>query len=68
MQFAFGDSLSKLIRDFGVPFSQSIAKKMFAQTMSTVRHMHNKGIAHRDLKLGNILLDEEHNCRVSYRI
>ena len=41
------------------------AKVMFAQIVAGVRHMHQKGIAHRDLKMGNILLDDKQNALIS---
>ncbi|KAI8607595.1 kinase-like domain-containing protein, partial [Chytriomyces sp. MP71] len=38
---------------------------MFAQLMSGVGFIHSFGIVHRDLKLENILLDEEQNVLIS---
>jgi calcium-dependent protein kinase len=34
------------------------AKPLFRQLMSAIAHMHDRGIAHRDIKLQNILLDQ----------
>lgn len=64
MQFAEEDSLSKVIRE-SKPFDEINAKKLFAQIVSAVNHMHQKGIAHRDLKMGNILMRKGLNVIVS---
>ena len=65
MQLAEGDSLSVYIRlvKRGLPELQ--CKQMMAQMVSALNHMHAQGIAHRDLKMGNVLLDDHQNCLVS---
>jgi serine/threonine protein kinase len=55
MEFAPGGTIAELLRKKGV-FNESTAHVMFAQIVSAVHHMHVEGIAHRDLKLENILL------------
>ncbi len=44
---------------------EEAAKEMFGKILNGVQHCHSKGIAHRDLKLENILLDKENNPKVS---
>lgn len=44
---------------------ENVAKKLFAQLVSGVDHMHAKGLVHRDLKLENLLLDKHKNVIIS---
>lgn len=45
--------------------AESDAKEMFREILQGVKHCHDNGIAHRDLKLENILLDN--NCKPKVR-
>jgi serine/threonine protein kinase len=38
--------------------------KMFKQILSGVAHMHSLGVAHRDLKMDNVLLDENGDAKI----
>lgn len=75
MECAAGGTLSEHVRRRG-PLRELRARRWFKQICSAVHHMHSRGISHRDLKLGNILLDEQKQCkvtdfglsRVSYRL
>lgn len=40
-------------------FEEEDAKVLSRQLLSAVRHMHERGIAHRDIKLQNILIDRK---------
>lgn len=55
MQLANGGTLSRFVRDYG-PFTESESRPPFCQILSGVSHMHKLHIAHRDIKLSNILL------------
>ncbi|KAI1278808.1 Testis-specific serine/threonine-protein kinase 1 [Halotydeus destructor] len=57
MDFADSGTLSDHVRKKG-PLSEKRAKRWFCQYSKAVHHMHKLGISHRDLKLGNILLDK----------
>lgn len=62
LQLASGGSLSVYVRKKknGIPEKQ--AQRMFAQIVSAVNHLHQNLISHRDIKMGNVLLDENNNC------
>jgi serine/threonine protein kinase len=53
-----GDSFDYVAAAGGL--DERYARQFFTQFVSAVDYIHNKGIAHRDLKLENVLLDE--NC------
>lgn len=47
-------------------FSESTARYFFKQILSAMSYMHNTvGVCHRDLKLDNILLDENFNMKLA---
>ncbi|OTF73492.1 protein kinase-like protein [Euroglyphus maynei] len=65
MQLAKSKSLSVYVRSFKTGLPEQTTKKMFAQIVSAINHLHSKHIAHRDIKMGNVLLDEDNNCLVT---
>ncbi|ETW07307.1 CAMK/CAMKL protein kinase [Aphanomyces invadans] len=44
--------------------ANDVALRFFRQVLSGVRYMHMRGLAHRDLSLENVLLDEHNNAKV----
>ena len=55
-----GEHIGKLLNSRkGKYIEEDWAKELCKQLLSAVRHLHERGIAHRDIKLQNILLDGE---------
>ncbi len=55
--FVDGPSLADALRDRGGPLPPRVAAEMFAAVAEALHHAHQRGILHRDLKPGNILLE-----------
>lgn len=51
-----GDLFENISR--GGPFNEAVARYYFTQLVSSVEYLHSRNIAHRDIKLDNILLDD----------
>ncbi|KAI8342579.1 kinase-like domain-containing protein, partial [Chlamydoabsidia padenii] len=54
LEYASGGELFEYVLSHR-SLDEDTAKNLFAQLISSVNHMHGKGIAHRDLKLENLL-------------
>src|SRR5438094_1285232 len=57
MNFVEGGQLDQVVRD--TPMSTRQAAELIAKVARTVQHAHEHGILHRDIKPGNILLDQK---------
>lgn len=58
-----GDLIDRVTRDRYLP--EKTARKFFQQLIVAVRYFHLQRIAHRDLKLDNLLLDKNDNLKVA---
>ncbi|XP_054156216.1 testis-specific serine/threonine-protein kinase 4-like [Oppia nitens] len=65
MSLAENRSLSEYVRRLDRGMDEPRARRLFAQIVSALSQMHSLGIAHRDLKMGNILLDSDMNAVVT---
>lgn len=41
------------------PFSEKLSRTIFKQVLSAIKYLHSEGLAHLDIKLENVLVDEE---------
>lgn len=58
-QFVSGaDLFNHLERNNFAPHTESDARKIIGQILSALAHIHSRNIAHRDIKLENILIDK----------
>lgn len=48
-----------------VTLSEKSARRIMKQIFAAVRHCHSKNIVHRDIKPENILLDKDHNVKLT---
>ena len=55
---------SHLKTKIGRRFEEEEAKMLFRQTVEAMDYLHKKNVAHRDIKLENILLDESHKIKI----
>jgi serine/threonine protein kinase len=46
-------------------FAEGVAREFFQQLIDAISHLHSKNIAHRDIKLENILLDSRLNIKLA---
>lgn len=63
MEFAQGGELFHKVAEGR--FSEDLSRRYFHQLISAVRYCHSAGVFHRDLKLDNLLIDENMDLKVS---
>jgi serine/threonine protein kinase len=64
MEYVEGMSLRDLIRKKTGPIEEKRACRIFRQVLEGVEYAHNKGVVHRDLKPGNILIDQRDDVKI----
>ena len=58
MKYVSGRSLESVIKEIG-PFPVPMVQTILSQVGSALGYAHRNGVVHRDMKPGNIMLDEE---------
>ena len=64
MEFAENGEMFGYLQKTG-PFQEKIARFYFKQLINTLEYIHSQGIAHRDIKTENTLLDENFNLKLA---
>ena len=63
MEYAAGGDLLKYVRTKG-PLPETEARGIFRQVVYGMGHVHSRSVLHRDIKLDNILLDQDHSVKI----
>lgn len=64
LEFVNGESLNKLLaREKKVPFTRAL--QLAEEIAEALEYAHNQGVVHRDIKPGNILINEEGNAKIA---
>ncbi|XDB57235.1 hypothetical protein ABFV05_010851 [Capra hircus] len=64
MEYVSGGDLKTYLEAKG-RMTEGEARGLFCQLVSALQHCHQRGVVHRDLKLGNLLLDANNNIKIS---
>lgn len=59
MELCRGGTVEDILKDRPMPFSEAEARHMFCQMLRGIQYLHTQSIAHRDIKLPNLLLKED---------
>jgi serine/threonine protein kinase len=65
LQLVENGDLFDFIATAGGPLPEPICRFYFKQMLSALHYIHGKGLAHRDIKLENVLVDRDFNLKVA---
>lgn len=64
LEYASKGVLFNFIRDTGKPFGEDYGRYLFYELLKGVEAIHSSGFAHRDLKIENIMIDNNYNVKI----
>lgn len=64
MEYVNGWDLFGLIDSLNGSISEKSTRQIFRQIIEAIKHLHSKGIAHRDIKLDNIMVDAKLKVKI----
>lgn len=65
MELAQYGDFQQLLAFYHIPFTEVLARTYFHQLVDGLEYLHSQGIAHLDLKLENLLLDEKFQLKIA---
>jgi serine/threonine protein kinase len=65
LELATGGDLFNYIFALNKGFSEPVARYYFKQLIDAIEFMHTNNVVHRDLKLENLLLDDNYNLKIA---
>lgn len=60
-----GDMFDVLYNEHSDPLSEKEAREIFSDLMTGISYLHSKNIIHRDIKLENLLMNENGNVKIT---
>ena len=60
-----GDMFDVLYNEHSDPLGEKEAKRIFTDLIEGIAHLHSKNIIHRDIKLENLLMNENGNIKIT---
>ena len=63
LEYFEGETLDNYIENYGI-FNWEDSVKVIKQLVEVVNYLHNLGIAHRDIKPQNILINDSHELKL----
>jgi serine/threonine protein kinase len=64
-EYCSGGEILKTMEEQDAPFEERMACKIFTQVLSGIEYLHNNYICHRDIKLENMLFDENGDAKLT---
>lgn len=64
LEYAEAGELFDYVAETG-RFSEAVTRTYFLQLLAGIGYMHQKGYAHRDIKLENLLLSEDYTLKIA---
>ncbi|KAJ2475032.1 ATP binding, partial [Coemansia sp. RSA 2320] len=64
LEYVSGGSVSSALASFGM-FPESLVRTYTAQIIEGLVYLHDQGIIHRDIKGGNVLIDQDGSVKIS---
>jgi len=65
MEYVAGKTLSEIIKEAAGPLSYAEIRAVFQQVLAGIGHAHRLGIVHRDMKPGNIMINEDGEAKIT---
>eukprot|EP00171_Calliarthron_tuberculosum_P022418 IDg22418t1 len=68
IEFMSGGTLARFMADRRTPLDEDTARIVMARMFCALRHLHSRGIVHRNVKPANLLLDDTEDARWAHTV